>query len=295
MILVTGGTGFVGRNLISHLVTLGYQVRTLLRPSAESPRLPRGISVEVAVCSLTDERGLRGAMKDVDVIFHLASAERSGIHGDLSGVDVDGTQAVVQAARQAGVKRIFYLSHLGADRASAFPVFKVKAIAEGLIMSSGLPYTIFRSGVVYGPGDQFTEPLAKLLRAMPGVFLIPESGRTHLQPLGVEDLVTCFGMALEDERTVNQIYSIGGIEFFTYRDVIDLIKKKINVKRWMVSLSPAYVRSISIWLDQVYPTFPVSMYWLDYLAADRTCAVDTLPRVFGLMPARFGQNLAYLK
>jgi len=59
MILVTGGTGFIGRALIRHLVDNGYRVRTLIRPSAESPRLPKGVPVEVAVASFNDQRGLR--------------------------------------------------------------------------------------------------------------------------------------------------------------------------------------------------------------------------------------------
>ena len=62
MILVTGGTGFIGKVLIRSLVENGRQVRTLVRPSPDSPDLPKGISVEVAVSSLNDDRGIRAAM-----------------------------------------------------------------------------------------------------------------------------------------------------------------------------------------------------------------------------------------
>ncbi len=97
MILVTGGTGFMGRVLIRHLVIMGKQVRMLLRPSPTSPNLPRGIPVEVAVCSLQDQRSLRSVMKGVDVIYHLASAERLGSsRADLTGVDIEGTRSLVE-------------------------------------------------------------------------------------------------------------------------------------------------------------------------------------------------------
>ncbi|MEA4906423.1 MAG: NmrA family NAD(P)-binding protein [Chloroflexi bacterium] len=295
MILVTGGTGFIGKVLIRQLVELGRPVRTLLRPSSYSPNLPRGIPVEAAVCSLRDERGLLAAMKDVDVIFHLAGGERLGARSDLTTVDVEGTQAIARAAVQAGVERMFYVSHLGADRASAYAVLKAKAIAEGHIVNSGIPYTIFRSAAVFGMGDRFTVPLARMLHRAPGVFFLPAGGETRIQPIWVEDLVTCMVLAMDDPGTGNQLIEVGGEDYFTFRQVIEIIQAKIHTRRSLIPLSPAYLRILSLFIEQSFPEFPISIFWLDYLAADRTCALDTLPRRFGLLPARFAQRLDYLQ
>jgi len=294
MILITGGTGFIGRALVRHLVYSGKQVRILLRPSPTSPNLPRGVSVEVAVSALNDERGLRAAMKGVEVIYHLAGVERKGSHADLSGVDIEGTRFVAQAAAEANIERIFLLSHLGADRASAFPVLKAKALAENFIIHSGVPYTIFRTAAVFGPGDQFTTSLARLLARAPGVFFVPGSGNSLLQPLWIEDLVACLAWALEDERMINQTYAIGGGEYLTFRSICQTILTRIGRRRFFISLPPPYLRFLSLYLEQSMRQFPISIFWLDYLAADRTCPVDTLPRLFGLMQARFGTLLDYL-
>ena len=121
MILVSGGTGFVGRALVRHLISDGKEVRLLLRPS-QTPHLPPGVALDVTVCSLTDERGLRAAMRNVETIYHLIGAERLGLKADLNKVDVEVTQMLVNAALQTGVSRFIYLSHLGADRSSAYPV-----------------------------------------------------------------------------------------------------------------------------------------------------------------------------
>jgi uncharacterized protein YbjT (DUF2867 family) len=132
MILVTGGTGFIGQALLRHLVEAGNEVRTLIRPSKKSPNLPKGVSFEVAVSSLADERGLRGAMAGVKTVYHLASGEWEGPRSSLLDIDIQGTRAVAKAALDAGVDRIIFLSHLGADRASAYPVLKQKRLQKNI-------------------------------------------------------------------------------------------------------------------------------------------------------------------
>ena len=294
MILVTGGTGFVGQALIRHLVEAGHQVRTLIRPSRLSPRLPRGVPVEVAVAGLRDERNLRAAMVGVDTVYHLAGVERSGVEAVLLDVDVRGTETVVDAAMDVGVERFFYISHLGADRASAYPIFKAKAIAEEYIRRSGIDHTIIRAAIVFGPNDGFTTSLSQLLYTIPFIFPIPGDGDTMVQPLWVEDLVTCMAWALDDDVTRNQTYELGGPEFLTLPEIINTLKRQFNLKRTLVSFSPPYLRMLTVFLEYLLPASPVSVYWLDYMATNRTCGLDTIPRVYNLMPARFSHRLDYL-
>ncbi|HSM70601.1 MAG TPA: NAD-dependent epimerase/dehydratase family protein [Anaerolineales bacterium] len=295
MILVTGATGFIGQVLVRQLTETGQQVRVLLRPSPVSPRLPKGVPVEVAVVSLNDERGLRAALRGVDHIYHLASAASLGRRGNLFKTDIEGTRTLVQVAKNADIERFIYLSHIGADRASAFPIHKAKGIAEEHIRKSGVPYTIIRSSVVFGPGDHFTSTLSTLIRAAPGILPIPGNGRSLLQPLWVEDLVTCLVWALQNPDMTDQTYDIGGGEYFTLRQILEILMGVLHTRRLIVPLSPPYMRALFVTLDAFTPGFNVPTYWIDYVAVNRTCPVENLPRTFGLMPARFAYRLDYLK
>ena len=294
MILVTGATGFIGRALVRQLSEIGEQVRVLLRSSPTSPRLPLGVPVEVAVVSLNDERGVRAALRGINHIYHLASAGSLGRRGNLLNTDIEGTRVLAQAAKDAGIQRFIFLSHIGADRASAVPIQKSKGIAEEHVRRSGVPYTIVRSSIVFGPEDRFTNNLARLLRAAPGFFPIPSDGRTLLQPLWVEDLVTCLTWALQNPEMVDQTYEVGGSEYFTLRQTLETLMNITHTRRILLPLPTPYMRALLIMLDNFIPNFNISTYWLDYVAVNRTCPVDNLPRTFGLMPARFAYRLDYL-
>ena len=295
MILLTGGTGFIGRSLTRQLVESGHQVRILLRPSQHTPRLPVGVSVEVAVASLHDTRGLRAAMKGVEAVYHLAGGEGEGGRANLQEVDINGTRAISEAAADARVGRLLYLSHLGADRAAGFPVLKAKGIAEEYIRKSGVPYTIMRGSIIFGPGDEFTTGLAMLLAAAPGFIPLPSKGTTLVQPLWVEDMVTCLIWALDNPETSNRTYEVGGSEYFSLRQVVGMIMDVTRQRRLLVNWPTQSMRALTVLMEFVYPRFPTSIFWMDYLAVNRTCPVDTIPRVFGLMPARFASRLDYLR
>jgi NADH dehydrogenase len=294
MILVTGGTGFLGRALIRQLAGTGQTVRTLIRPSPRTPALPRGVAVEVAVAALNDERGLRAALRGVDVIYHLAGAEHEGPRGSILETDARGTANLVRAAGQARIKRFFYVSHLGADRASFYPVLKMKGVAEEHIRKSGIPYTIFRSALLYGPEDHFTTSIARLAALYPVLFM-PGQGEGIIQPLWVEDLVTCLLWSLDNPEMENQTYEVGGAEYFSFRQALEIILSVIHKKPFIVPLGLPYLRNLTVAMQSLIPNFPFSTFWVDYFGYNRNCPTDTISRVFGFIPARFTYRLEHLK
>ena len=207
----------------------------------------------MAVASFNDARGLRAAMVGVDVVYHLAGVERRGVRDDLLETDIQGTRAVVTAAAEAGVDRFFAVSHLGADRASAYPVLKAKAIGEEHIRRSGIDYTILRTAIIFGPGDGFTTGLAQLLHGLPFIFMLPRNGETLLQPLWIEDLVTSLTWALDDDDTRQRVYEIGGPEFLSLRQVVEQIMLQSGTHRILVSAHPVVLRRLTVFMEYFLP------------------------------------------
>jgi len=295
MLLITGGTGFVGNALVRQLTDLGYQIRLLIPPSEKTPQLPKSIPVDVAITSLKDGRGLRAAMKGVDVIFHLASAEQLGRKAQLTQVDIQGTQSLVLAAQQMRINRIIYLSHIGANRESAYPLMKAKAIAEYYIKSSGIPYTIFRSAVAFGKGDHFTNSLAFILKISPYFVMLPDQGSALLQPIWIEDLVQIMAWSLQMRQTKNEIIEVGGPEYLSFREICQLITEKMKIKRQFINIKPVVMNRFTELLEILIPNFPTTVFWLDYLATNRTTDLGNLSEMFNLLPSRMKHKLDYLE
>jgi len=294
-ILLTGATGFIGKALTRHFSETDYQLKVLIHPGGKSPDLPRGIPVEAAVSSLNDPRGLRAALVGVNIIYHLASQESLGARGNLLGTDIQGTKNLVEAAEKAGVERFFYLSHLGADRASAYPVMTAKAIAEDHIQKSSLDYTIIRSGIVFGPNDRFTIPLARLLCSIPLVFPLPDQGDTLLQPLWIEDLARILTWSLEDDKTIRELFEVGGPEQLSFRDIIIALQEVLGIRRHLVAVNTPLIRFATMFADYLSLDSPTNIFWLDYLATNRVCSLTTVPQTFNLLPSHFSKRIEYLR
>ena len=124
MILVTGSTGFVGKKLIEKLDANSLEYRLLLDPGSDHQTLPKGKHYDIVLSSMDDVGNLRSALNKVNYIIHLAGAEALGSKADLARLEVQNLEFLTNAARQAGVERFFYISHLGADRHSAYGLLK---------------------------------------------------------------------------------------------------------------------------------------------------------------------------
>src|SRR4030095_16714044 len=111
--------------------------------------------------------------------------EKSG--ESYEATNTDATRVVLDSAKAAGVRRIVYMSQNGASSASRYRFLRSKGVAEDVVMSSGLQWTVLKPSVIFGPEDEFVNVLARLVRLSPLVFPLPGGGRARVQPLSVRD------------------------------------------------------------------------------------------------------------
>ena len=186
-VLVTGATGFVGREVVRQL-RKGGQAICILARSRTSARAQEAVSsygAEVYVGDVLDAASLDGALSGMDAVIHLVGIIIEVGESTFENVHSRGTGNIVAAARQAGVKRFVHMSALGTRANAASRYHQTKWAAEELVRRSGLDFTIFRPSLIYGPEDQFVNMFARIIRLSPVVPLIG-SPSARFQPVAVE-------------------------------------------------------------------------------------------------------------
>ena len=293
MILVTGATGFVGRHLVPRLIEAGWPVRVLSEPRRGGRiRLPwPDRSVDVFPGSIYQPEDLAKAMAGVHTVFHLASAQWWGGPGDLERVDINGTRAVIRAALEARVGRLVVMSHLGAAPSSAYPLLWAKGQMEAAVRESGLPYTIVRSGVLFGEQDRFVNGIAMLLRANPVFFFQPGQGETLLQPLNIHDLTAGLVRSMDNLDTVDRVLEVGGPEYVTFNEMVRTVMRVTRASRMIVSLPPYALRWLTRAIGRLFPRWPTTPQWFDILASHRTAGLSSMSDELGITPVRFEDTI----
>jgi NADH dehydrogenase len=289
MILVSGGSGFIGRRLVARLVESGQPVRVLARGERQA-ELPAG--VETASGNVVTGEGLSKAAAGVEGVVHLVAIIREVRGQTFDGVIRQGTERVVEAARDAGMRKAVYVSAIGARDDPTYPYLLAKWRAEQAAINSGLNYTILRPSIIFGEGDEFINALAGLARQP--IVPIAGDGRSKFQPLWVEDLVSCIAACLNDGTHDREIVEVGGPEQFTYEELVDAVMRELGVSRPKIHVPLAIMKPTARLMEWVLPRPPVTVEQLKMLALDNVTEPDAVPKSFGFQPRRLADGIGYI-
>ena len=295
-VLVTGGTGFLGRYVCRALIARGYLPRLLVRIGSEGaiPDDIRGAS-RVTPGDITNRESVENAAQSTNAIVHLA-----GIIREVPGKDVtfekiheEGTRNAVHAAKQWRISRFVHVSALGAAPGSPGRYFDSKGKAEEIVRQSGLAWTIFRPSGIFGPGDRFIGELERAVLRAP-VLPVPGDGEFPLQPVFVGDLVKGIVDCLSRPDTESTAFDVGGPERFTYNELIDRIAAAAGVRVRKVRVSVTRMRRAARFFSR-YEKFPLTADMLDVLLAGNTCDSEPYSSTFGLSPIPLSGSLFHPK
>ena len=289
MILVTGGTGFVGSHLIRRLRKNEMAVRAVARDPDRAAWL-RDLGVDVVRGDISDKASLEKAAEGAERVVHLVGIIQETARSTFQAVHVEGTQNMLEAARKAGVRHFLHQSALGTRPGARSAYHRTKWEAEELVRASGIPFTILRPSLIYGPGDQFTVRLAEMIKLSP-VLPVIGSGKSRVQPIFIDDVTACILQAATSDCCFNEMYEIGGPEQLTYEEVTAAIAAALGVRRPMVHMPLFFMRTAARMFEAMWRKPPVTTDQLIMLQEDNVCGMRDIRDAFGIEPVKFGEGL----
>ena len=232
-IVVTGANGFVGKNLRNFLhknkiKVLGVSRKNFRKHTSE---------VKITSTNLLEPK-LQAKLKNYDALVHLIGIGRQSSKSTFEEINLNLTKNVIKACKNAGIKKIIFISGLGVSKSNQSDYFVSKYKAEREIMNSGLDYTIFRASYIIGKTDYLTKALSKQMKN--GIIVIPGSGKYRVQPIFVLDVAKIILEAVLEKKFSKKILDLVGPQKIRFEDFVKLFTKNTSVKIKKINLESAY-------------------------------------------------------
>jgi NADH dehydrogenase len=285
-VFLTGATGFVGRNMLRRLLSEGHAVRALVRdPQAASQLAQKG--VEFVAGDVVAGNGLEEGLRGCDAAIHLVGIIVEKGKNTFAAVHHIGTRNVVQAGKQAGIKRFVQMSALGA-RADGPAVYQVtKWRGEEEVRTSEIPYCILRPSLIFGPGDGFVTQMMETMRSAPIFRPVPGNGKPRFRPIFIDDVTACFAMALTAEAATNQTIELGGADELSLNQVLEEIARCAGVRKPAVHIPMPLMLAGAFFAQTLLKNPPVTVDQLRMLREGSSCDIGPMQQVLGVKPRGF--------
>ena len=284
-VAVAGGTGFVGGGIAAELVRRGHRVIVLThRPEHAGDNLPDG--VEIRDADVTKPEGLTDALAGADALVialafpNLPMEDRSK-GWTFEAIDAAGTERLAQAAKDADIQRLVYISGAGAAPDAERHWFRAKWRAEEAIRASGRAYTIVRPTWIFGPREVALNRFLGFARFLPFVPMT-NFGEQRMAPVFVGDVAQLVADSLIDDAARDQVFEIGGPETMRMSDVIRRTLRVAGLRRPLIPAPPAFVK-LAAAVMQFLPGRPLTPEAVDFI--NQPAETDTRP-LLDRMPRR---------
>lgn len=291
-VLVAGGTGFIGSHVVDELLARGgHHISVMTRdPGRGRPRQ----GVKYVRGDVADPTSLVHATRGVETVVHCVQFPNHPVENRRRGwtyeeVDGAGTERMVNACAQNGVRRMVYLSGAGTRPGRTESWFRAKERAEKAVTGSGMEYVIIRPSWVYGPKDRSLNKFVAFIKYLPVVPVIG-SGRERVQPISVFDVAKVVAAAADSSEATNQIFELGSRDPLTMDEVMRTVMRVLGRQRPLIH-QPAWLVKIPATALQYLPNAPLSPGAVDFITMDERVDPSKAERVFGMAVAPLEQQL----
>ena len=253
-ILVTGAGGFVGRHVVAALAGPDVELRALVHSARSASALKR-VDCELVRGDVTDPGSLAAATEEVDTVVHLV-AIIAGRPADFERVIVQGTQNLIEAARGSRVRRIVYMSALGAgpETKDTVPYYRAKWASEQAVQAAGLSHAVLRPSFIFGKRGGALPRFVRIARLAP-VTPVVGSGTQRLQPIWIDDLARAVALAVHAENDL--LVELGGPDIVDWNALWRAIKEALGTRRPALHIPNALMVPAAFVLERL-PDPPVT-------------------------------------
>ena len=304
VILVTGGTGFIGSHLVDTLVSKGEDIRVLVRETSKVEKL-KNLGVDFVYGDVTDKNTLKGIARDVDVVYHLAGkvGEWGVPDSEFIKINIKGTENILNASLEAEINHFIFCSTPGVLGLTGYPEAKedlpynphgiyekTKCEAEKLAIrfyeEKGLPMTIIRPDFVYGPGDLRRLKLYKAIKNKS--FLMIGNGRSFLHPTYIDDVICGFELVMNNSKAIGEVYNIAGPRPITVREYLETIAQALNVTISKFKVPKVFARGAAFVLENISKVSKkepfVSQSKINFLTISHGSDISKIKTQLGYLP-----------
>jgi 7-cyano-7-deazaguanine synthase len=264
-IAITGANGYLGTNTIIAAIVRGWSVNAVIRREEVFEEVKK-LGAKPFLIRKFDIPQLEAAFKGCKAVIHFANIV-CGSKNQFENVNIEGMKSLCIAAKNSGVSRIIYPSGLGVDKYKIEVwannnYFYSKRRAEELLISSGVPYVIFRPSYILGPNDELIPEIIEQI--YDGLVYIAGDGTIPMQPIFIRDATSAFLNAAQGNGNDNKIYNLVGPETTNMVNIVDYILK--TIKKMGLNLPSPEIRYISF--DEAAKFLKICQEMVDVMKCD---------------------------